>query len=147
MVQQCASSACLFIQSRTSPVSFSFTRKRWCPTLRWLQHQDHPWIAAPIVANTNHCTINILTATQLITDIHHVFPPEYFAFWMVSMVYMKYWNRVHLIYIQVKGYIDLARQEGCSILCGNSTEEPQLPEKNRNVGDISNYSLSCLGDS
>jgi len=64
---------------------------------------------------------------------------------MVSMVYMKYWNRVHLIYIQVKGYIDLARQEGCSILCGNSTEEPQLPEKNKNVGDISNYSLLSRG--
>ena len=64
---------------------------------------------------------------------------------MVRMVYMKYWNRVHLIYIQVKGYIDLARQEGCSILCGNSTEEPQLPEKNKNVGDISNYSLLSRG--
>ena len=34
---------------------------------------------------------------------------------------------------KVKGYIDLARSEGCSILCGDGVEELSLPDHNKNV--------------
>ena len=34
---------------------------------------------------------------------------------------------------QVKGYVDLARKEGCSVLCGDGMEEIQLPDRNQNV--------------
>ena len=34
---------------------------------------------------------------------------------------------------KVKGYIDLARQEGANILCGEGVDELALPEKNKNV--------------
>ena len=57
---------------------------------------------------------------------------------------------------KVKGYVELARQEGCSILCGDGVENLALPEKNQNVrlyrvlyrilcwGDISNGSYICF---
>ena len=32
-----------------------------------------------------------------------------------------------------KGYIDLARNEGCSILCGDGVDELSLPEQIKNV--------------
>ena len=35
--------------------------------------------------------------------------------------------------VKVKGYIDLARSEGCSILCGDGVEELSLPDHNKNV--------------
>ena len=34
---------------------------------------------------------------------------------------------------KVKGYIDLARNEGCSIPCGDGVDELSLPEQNKNV--------------
>lgn len=33
---------------------------------------------------------------------------------------------------KVTGYVELARVEGCSVLCGHGVEELQLPEKFRN---------------
>ena len=33
---------------------------------------------------------------------------------------------------KVTGYIDLARKEGCSVLCGHGVEALQLPDKNKN---------------
>ena len=54
---------------------------------------------------------------------------------MVSVIHVSFAMKGEFMYLymQVKGYIDLARQEGCSILCGNGTEELQLPERNKNV--------------
>ena len=37
------------------------------------------------------------------------------------------------MHAQVKGYIELARQEGCTIPCGDGVEELQLPENLKNV--------------
>ena len=34
---------------------------------------------------------------------------------------------------KVKGYIDLARSEGCKIMCGDGEQELSLPQHNRNV--------------
>ena len=34
---------------------------------------------------------------------------------------------------KVKGYIELARSEGCTILCGDGVDELSLPELNKNV--------------
>ena len=34
---------------------------------------------------------------------------------------------------KVKGYVELARKEGCSILCGDGIESLTLSEKNKNV--------------
>ena len=34
---------------------------------------------------------------------------------------------------KVKGYIDLARSEGCSIMCGDGIEQLNLPQQNSNV--------------
>lgn len=33
---------------------------------------------------------------------------------------------------KVTGYVELAREEGCSILCGHGVEELELPYKNMN---------------
>ena len=33
---------------------------------------------------------------------------------------------------KVTGFVELARQEGCKVLCGHGMEELQLPEKNKN---------------
>lgn len=33
---------------------------------------------------------------------------------------------------KVTGFVELARQEGCTVLCGHGVEELQLPEKNKN---------------
>ena len=40
------------------------------------------------------------------------------------------------MHAQVKGYIELARQEGCTILCGDGVEELQLPENLKNVSKV-----------
>ena len=40
---------------------------------------------------------------------------------------------------KVKGYIDLARQEGANILCGEGVDELALPEKNKNVSGVFLY--------
>ena len=34
---------------------------------------------------------------------------------------------------KVKGYIELARSEGCTVLCGDGVDELNLPEPNKNV--------------
>ena len=34
---------------------------------------------------------------------------------------------------KVKGYIELARKEGCTIHCGGGVDDLQLPEENKNV--------------
>ena len=46
---------------------------------------------------------------------------------------------------KVKGYIDLARNEGCSIMCGDGMEELNLPQQNRNVRDIHVYTCISYG--
>lgn len=33
---------------------------------------------------------------------------------------------------KVIGYVELARKEGCNILCGHGVEELDLPDKNKN---------------
>ena len=33
---------------------------------------------------------------------------------------------------KVTGYVQLAREQGCSVLCGHGVEELTLPERNRN---------------
>lgn len=39
-------------------------------------------------------------------------------------------SREHLA--KVMGYVELAREEGCSVLCGHGVDTLKLPEKNRN---------------
>ena len=45
---------------------------------------------------------------------------------------------------KVKGYINLARSEGCRIMCGDGEEQLDLPQQNRNVGAFSSVSLDSL---
>lgn len=49
----------------------------------------------------------------------------------------------HSVYAQVKGYIELARQEGCTIPCGDGVEELQLPENLKNVRKLYDYDMAA----
>ena len=49
----------------------------------------------------------------------------------------------HSVHAQVKGYIELARQEGCTISCGDGVEELQLPENLKNVSKVYDYDMAA----
>ena len=49
----------------------------------------------------------------------------------------------HSVHAQVKGYIELARQEGCTIPCGDGVEELQLPENLKNVSKVYGYNMAA----
>ena len=42
---------------------------------------------------------------------------------------------------KVKGYVALAREEGCSVLCGEGVEQLELPTKNQGVSEV----IVCVG--
>ena len=42
---------------------------------------------------------------------------------------------------KVKGYVALAREEGCSVLCGEDVEQLELPTKNQGVSEV----IVCVG--
>ncbi|KAL5493522.1 hypothetical protein EMCRGX_G014716 [Ephydatia muelleri] len=42
---------------------------------------------------------------------------------------------------KVKGYVALAREEGCSVLCGEDVEQLELPTKNQGVNEV----IVCVG--
>ena len=45
---------------------------------------------------------------------------------------------------KVKGYVELARSEGCTVLCGDGVDELSLPEPNKNVRYMYMYSCTLV---